>query len=124
MLSSLNQSCTQCSSPTSNENTISVLFQTKNAPFWIQVPKALVTNKSFKINQNYYFLFNLLKGNKGAPFAVQENFVSLELNKNNISLFLLLDIHKYLKKSNTYWNQSISNTSLYYLYGYIKQIRW
>lgn len=112
--------------PLSSEKKIRVLLLIENKPFWIVIPYSSVQDENGRINiaanKNYFFFLNLISGGRGMPFRNSPLYATI-LNPDEISNILLLNLGSYLKSPGLYLNKSIAETSLYIVYGKVKEIR-
>ncbi|MDH4263393.1 MAG: hypothetical protein OEV78_10160 [Spirochaetia bacterium] len=110
----------------SKPGTARILMLIENKPFWIEVPyKSILDDEGKSIltkGQKYYFLLNLMTASRGMPFKNSPLFGEV-LEQNEVSKILILNIDLYLKNPEMYINKSIAGTSLYIIYGEVKDIQ-
>jgi hypothetical protein len=110
----------------SKESTARILLLIENKPFWIEVPHKSILDGEGKLmltnGEKYYFLLNLTPAGRGMPFKNSPSFAEV-LPQPEVSKILLLNMDSYLKYPEKYINKSIAGTSLYIIYGAVKDIQ-
>ena len=116
----------ESSTPDSKETRLRILLLIENKPFWIEVPYRSVLDETgnmlISADNSYFFYLNLTGGGYGMPFKNSPYFADI-LPQSEVSKVILLNIEKYLKNPSNYLNKSIAKTSLYILYGKVKEIK-
>jgi len=114
------------SSRESGQSRARVLILVENKPFWIDVPYKSILNEDgrqrLETGSRYYFLLNLKPAGQGMPFRNSPDFAEV-LTPSEISSILLLDVNAYLKNPERYLEKSIAGTSLYIVFGVVKDVR-
>jgi hypothetical protein len=110
-----------------SEKKIKILLTISEKPFWIKIPyyqtESGYTQKEIIENENYFFLLNLTEGGYGIPLRNSPSFGRI-LDPNDVSRIILLDINQYLKFPQNYLEKSLGGSSLYIIYGKVKEIEY
>ena len=105
--------------------TARILVLIEDKPFWIETPYKSIQDENGKIKlingEKYYFFINLSNPGRGMPFKNSPDYAEI-LPVSEVSNTLLLNIDKYLKQPESYLGKSIGGTSLYIIYGMVKDI--
>lgn len=103
-----------------------VLLLIENKPFWIELPYKSIQDNEGKLilnnGEKYYFLLNLTTANRGMPFKNSPSFGEV-IPPSQVPKILMLNMEKFLKNQELYLGKSIAGTSLYVIYGTVKDVQ-